>query len=305
MKFFITGGSGFLGKHLSKLLREAGYSVTAPSSKQADLTEATSLKSYSTENYDVIVHLAAWTQAGDFCLKHPGDQWLINQKINTTVLDWWFSKQSQAKIVVIGTSCAYASGSQLKEENFLTDIPDPSLFTYAMTKKMLIQGVKALAEQYGLRYLCGIPSTLYGNHYDVNGKQLHFIFDLMKKIIRGKELGEDVILWGTGDQKREIVLVDDFCRLLIQLIESNATGLFNIGADHNLTIKEFAQLICEIVDYPFTEIEFDTTAYTGALEKNLCNDRLRAEIGELDMTPLRDGISETINWFYSDMRHWR
>ena len=305
MKFFVTGGAGFLGTQLSKLLREAGHNVTAPSSRLADLTKSSSLESYSSENYDVIVHLAAWTQAGDFCLRHPGDQWLINQKINTNVLDWWFSRQSQAPIVVIGTSCAYAPGSQLKEENFLTDIPDASLFTYAMTKKMLVQGVRALSEQYGMQYLSVIPSTLYGKHYDVNSKQLHFIFDLMKKIIRGKELGENVILWGTGDQRREIVLVDDFCRLLVQLIESKSTGLFNIGADHDLSIKEFAQLICEIVDYPFSNIEFDTNAYTGALEKNLCNDRLRAEIGELKMVSLRDGLSETIEWFYSDTRHWK
>ena len=83
--------------------------------------------------YDRIYHLAAWTQAGDFCLRHPGEQWLINQRLNTNVLEWWQRCQPQARMICMGTSCAYDPELPLAEEYYLDGVPIESLFTYAMT----------------------------------------------------------------------------------------------------------------------------------------------------------------------------
>ena len=77
MKIFITGSNGFLGKNLKKSLSHQSV-ITAPSSKECDLLRENSLEDYSVTKYDLIIHLAAWTQAGDFCLKYPGDQWVMN-----------------------------------------------------------------------------------------------------------------------------------------------------------------------------------------------------------------------------------
>ncbi len=88
MNILITGGSGFLGSALVSALSKAGNNTIALSSKDADLTIQNSLSKFNKTHFDFIYHLAAWTQAGDFCLKHPGEQWLSNQKINTNVLDW-------------------------------------------------------------------------------------------------------------------------------------------------------------------------------------------------------------------------
>src|SRR5262245_17363458 len=203
MKILVTGSSGFLGSTLCPFLEKQGAQVTRLNSKSADLRQPGSLDKFS-EPYDLIFHLAAWTQAGDFCLKHPGEQWIINQQMNTHVLSWWSTKQKQAKLVFMGTSCAYAPGSGLKEEEYMLGEPIDSLYTYAMTKRMLYQGARALQKQYGLRYLSAVPSTLYGPGYHTDGRQMHFIFDLIRKIIRGKEMNEPVVLWGDGHQKREI-----------------------------------------------------------------------------------------------------
>ena len=95
MKILVTGATGFLGKSLCIRLAEAGHTVIGLGSRDADLTNPKSLYQYNQSKYDQIYHLAAWTQAGDFCVSHPGEQWLINQKINTTVLstihclDYW------------------------------------------------------------------------------------------------------------------------------------------------------------------------------------------------------------------------
>ncbi|MGK7958009.1 MAG: NAD-dependent epimerase/dehydratase family protein, partial [Crocosphaera sp.] len=186
MKILITGASGFLGTNLCSQLETQGHDIIKLNSKNCDLTQPDSLLNFNHVNYDQIYHLAAWTQAGDFCLYHPGEQWIINQQMNTHVLTWWQKHQPQAKFICMGTSCAYDPDLPLVEENYLTGMPISSLFTYAMTKRMLYAGLLALNKQYGLKYLCLVPSTLYGTGYHTDGRQMHFIFDLIRKIIRGK-----------------------------------------------------------------------------------------------------------------------
>lgn len=299
MKILVTGASGFLGTALCAFLDKHGASLTRLNSRNCDLTRAESLPAAAPELYDLIFHLAAWTQAGDFCLKHPGEQWVINQKINTHVLDFWAGRQPQAKLVFMGTSCAYAAGSDLREEDYMVGEPIDSLYTYAMTKRMLYQGARALSQQYGLKYLCAVPSTLYGPGYHTDGRQMHFIFDLIRKIIRGKEYGQPVVLWGNGEQKREVVLVEDFVRILWRLVVSIENDIFNIGAGEEYSICNFANHICSIVGYDASLIQYDTTRYVGASSKCLNVEKVRAAT-TCELTPLRDGLERTIRWFYDE-----
>ena len=104
MNVIITGGSGFIGRALSAKLKEITHNVITLSSRDANLLDSNSLDVYNNIKFDKIYHLASWTQAGDWCLYHSGDQWLLNQQINTTVLSWWKNFQSQAKLISIGTS---------------------------------------------------------------------------------------------------------------------------------------------------------------------------------------------------------
>lgn len=297
MRILVTGGSGFLGSALTPFLEAQGHEVTSLGSRDCDLTVAGSLQNVTSGRYDLIFHLAAWTQAGEFCLKHPGEQWLINQKLNTNVLDYWASAQSDAKLVFMGTSCAYAPGSDLRETEFMVGEPIDSLYTYAMTKRMLFQGARALNLQYGLSYLCAVPSTLYGPGYHTDGRQMHFIFDLIRKIICGREFGEEVVLWGDGYQKREIVYAADFVRILWDLCERRHNDIFNIGAGEEFTIRTFAEHICEVVGYDAGKIRYDESRYVGASSKCLNIEKVRAAV-PYDLTPLHEGLKETINWFY-------
>lgn len=300
MKILITGASGFLGTALCRQLESAGHEIVRLNSKNCDLTQPGSLDVFNDRRYDQIYHLAAWTQAGDFCLHHPGEQWVINQQINTNVLAWWQRSQPQAKLMSIGTSCAYAPDSELVEANYLVGMPIDSLFTYAMTKRMLYVGLLALKKQFGLKHLCVVPSTLYGAGYHTDGRQMHFIFDLIRKILRGKLHGEPVALWGDGHQRRELVFADDFVRILIQLSTRLENDLINIGAGEEFSIREFAQMICGIVGYDFSKIQFDTSKYVGARSKCLSVDKLRQTLPSFPMTTLENGLRQTIQWFETE-----
>lgn len=298
MKILVTGASGFLGKTLCKELKACGHELTCLNSRNCDLTIPNALDRFNTDKYDRIYHLAAWTQAGDFCLHHAGEQWIINQLMNTNVLSWWQTQQPQAKLVCIGTSCSYDPNLPLVEENYLVGMPTESLFTYAMTKRMLYAGLLALHCQYGLTYLHLIPSTLYGPGYHTDGRQMHFIFDLIRKIIRGKLYGERVVLWGDGYQSRELVLIDDFVRIMLTLVETRDNDTINVGSGEEFTIRHFAKIICEKIGYDFDMIEFDTSRYVGARSKCLVNEKLRRLIPDLQLTSLNAGLIKTIDWFW-------
>jgi GDP-L-fucose synthase len=300
MKILITGGTGFLGTVLCRQLKAQGHELVSLNSKNCDLAQEASLNRFNSLAYDQIYHLAAWTQAGDFCLHHPGEQWIVNQQINTNVLAWWQAHQPQAKLISIGTSCAYAPDEELVEENYLVGTPTESLFTYAMTKRMLYVGLMALQKQFGSRYLCVVPSTLYGPGYHSDGRQMHFIFDLIRKIIRGKLYGEPVVLWGDGHQRREIIFIDDFVRLMLELEAICDNKLINIGAGEEFTIRHFAKLICEKVGYDFEAIQFDDTRYVGARSKCLVVKKMRALVPESKMTSLDVGLEKTIEWFWAE-----
>ena len=297
---FVTGATGFLGQTLCSQLKKSENRVLGIDSKMCNLTQQGSLSRYDNEKFDEIFHLAAWTQAGDFCLYHPGEQWVKNQQINTNVFEWWQRKQPQAKLVFMGTSCSYDPDLPLKEENYMLGTPIDSLFTYAMTKQMMYAGSLALNKQYGLKFLCCVPSTLYGSNYHTDGRQMHFIFDLIRKIIRAKYKGERVVLWGDGFQSRELVLVDDFVEIMLKLNETEENTIINIGAGEEYTIRYFAKLICQEVDYAFDSIEFDTSKYVGAKSKCLDISKLRKLLPSFSYTSLEYGLKTTINDFLNN-----
>jgi GDP-L-fucose synthase len=247
--------------------------------------------------YDRIYHLAAWTQAGDFCLHHPGEQWVINQQINTNALAWWQSSQPQAKMIAMASSCCYPEEGPLSEEHFFDGTPTPSLFTYAMTKRMLCAGLRALNTQFGLNYLCLVPSTLYGSDYHLEGRQLHFIFDLIRKIVQASRGGPPPVLWGNGSQVRELIHVRDFVAAMLQLSESVNNELVNIGSGQGRTIRWFAERICEVVGYDPANIRYDTGKYVGAKSKVLSVQKMHSLLPDFAPVSEEQGIKEVVSWY--------
>lgn len=297
MKALVTGGTGFLGRHLVPYLEGRGVECIVLNSKNCDLTVAANLAALPDERYDRIYHLAAWTKAGDFCLTHKGEQWIVNQQINTNVLAYWFREQRQATLIAMGTSCAYPPERPFSEENFLVGEPDHDLWTYAMTKRMLLEGLQALHHQFDMPYRFLVPSTLYGPRFD--GEDSHFIFDLTRKIIRGKEHGEPVVLWGDGSQVRELIYVDDAVRLIDRATEDVPNDILNLGSGQGHTIREYAETICALVGYDPAAIRYDLDAYVGVAKKVFVTDKIRRLFPDFAFTPMREGVRAVVEDYYA------
>lgn len=295
MNILVTGANGFLGKHLIPFLQSKGHRVKSIVSKEFNLTDCKSLYKLEDDDFDAIYHLAAWTQAGDFCYHHGGEQWIVNQQINTNVLAWWKDKCPKAKMIAMGTSASYATESDLVETKYLDGLPIDKFYAYAMTKRMLLAGLQSLNKQFGMNYLYVIPSTLYGSEYHLDGRKMHFIFDLIRKILIAKLHNKPVVLWGDGYQLRELVYIDDFVNNLYNLNSKCSNDCFNIGSGEDYSIRQFADIICQIVDYDASKISYDATQYVGAKSKILNIKKLQKEI-DISKTSIKEGIERTIYW---------
>lgn len=293
-KVLITGDRGFLGRHLKKKLSYLGWEISVSNTSIANLENEKNLHIYNEIKFDYIFHLAAHTKAGDYCLYHKGDQFEINQTINTNILKYWKNYQPQAKMIAMGTSCSYCPEKIMSEENYLIGEPEEGLYTYAMTKRMLLIGLKSYAEQYGLKYIYYIPSTLYGPLFNLDDS--HFIFDLIKKIYDGKKNGSKVELWGDGNQKRELIYIDDAVNIMLDTLNCE-NNIFNLGTGIEHSIKEYANIISKILNYDENKIIYDTTKYVGVLSKKLSVFKLQKTIPNIGFVDINEGINSTINFY--------
>jgi GDP-L-fucose synthase len=297
MNILVTGASGFLGRHLVKRLQADNHKVSVLSTSECDLRMQGSLEKILRDNaFEQIFHLASWSRAGAFCREHPGEQIIVNQLIDINVLDYWKKKQPQAKLVAMGSSVAYDPELPLKEGNYLKGEPISDYLGYGHSKKMLFAELKAINREFGLNFMCFVPSTLYGADYHTDGRPMHFIYDLMRKIIRAKKFGDEVVLWGDGSQEREIFHVNDFVDVLLKINSRYENELVNVGSGNGIMIRDFAKMICQEIDYDFTQIKYDTTKPTGARSKYFDLTKMKTMYPEFKERDIRVGLKETINW---------
>ena len=251
---------------------------------------------YNDIKFDYIFHLAVDTKAGDYCLKHPGKQWIVNQTINTNMLNYWVEHQRQAKMICMGTSCSYTPDILMSEENYLLGEPEESLYTYAMTKRMLLVGLRSLEKEYGVNWLYFIPSTLYGPGFELDDN--HFIFDFIRNCYNAKNKNRDFVVWGDGNQRRELIYVDDAVDAMFVLLNYNNT-VFNLGSGQDNSINEFAEKVCKSYEYDYNLLKHDLTKYVGVKAKKIDTKKVIEHLGDETFlkTSLTDGIKKCVNYF--------
>jgi GDP-L-fucose synthase len=280
----VTGATGFVGRHLSKSLLNQNYNVVGLNSRTFF-----DIKTYD-HKLDYIIHLAVKTSAGGYCQAHPGEQYLINSDINNTMLKYWREYQPQAKMITFGSSCGYDKTIEKTEENYLKGEPEPGYEVYGSMKRNLLVGLKALKQEYSMDYSYLIPSVFYGPEYDLHDK--HFIFDLIRKIVNAKNGGGKVVLWGTGDQTRELIYIEDAVDIITKAMDWDKP-VVNLSSGKEYSIKKYAEIICNIVNYDVNLIQWDTEAFVGSHNKKLTNTYLQ----DYEFTSLEEGLAKTIDYY--------
>ena len=286
MKVLVTGATGFVGRHLVKRLKEEHINVT-----EINSTNFSSMWSLEKNTYDYIFHLAVKTSAGGYCQKHPGEQWIVNSSINTDMLAYWAQYQQRATMITFGSSCGYSNDVKKTESNYLLGAPETGYEVYGMVKRYLLTGIAALKEEFKMDFRYLIPSVFYGPDYDLNDK--HFIFDLIRKIVNAKNGGDEVILWGDGNQTRELIFIDDAIDLILQSISPDAPKIMNLSSGKSYKLKEYAKTICNIIGYDYNLIKWDKDAFVGSKNKKLINTHLKG----YKFTSLKKGLKKTIKYY--------
>lgn len=297
----ITGGTGFVGKHLQEALTRRGVEHFVFSSKEFDLTCTQQAKAVFAANKkaDTIIHLASYQAAGEFPAKHTADQFRINNLIHTNVLAAWHQFLPHAKLVAIGSSCAYPSSpGPLVEERFMDGEIHGSVYSYAFTKRLLFNGIKAYNDQYKLNGTYLIPATMYGEHDDFNAETAHVCGALVGRFVKAvREHQPSVEIWGDGTQIRDFMYVKDFIHSLLEnIVPKCERDTINVGPGRGNSVRELAQTVSQVAGYK-GELVFNSSRYTGIKEKFIETNRFTQKYGGNITADLTPGMKRTADWY--------
>ena len=298
--YLITGGTGFIGQHLQQELRRRGTSFFAFSRKEFDLTvwDQTQAVFERNRHATTILHLASFQAAGEFPAQHPAEQIFLNGLMHTHVLECWRRHLPRARLVAIGSSCAYpGTATRLIEEIFLEGEPHGSVYAYAATKRLLYTGIRAYNDQFGLNGTYLIPAAMLGEHDDFHPATSHVPGALIGKFVRAvREQLPEVEIWGDGSQLRDFMDVKEFMRVLLELAPRCDRDILNIGPGAGISIRELATLISEAAGFR-GRLAFNPQRYVGIKEKFVDATRLREKYGLTVSRDLRAAIARTVAWY--------
>jgi len=300
MKALVTGGTGFVGKHLQEELTRRGIDCFAFGKKQFDLTRWSDAEAVFKKNSgaDLILHLASYQAAGEFPAKHTAEQFYRNNLIHNHVLEAWRQFIPGAKFIGIGASCAYpSSASAMTEDKIFDGAIHGSVYAYGATKRLLYTGILAYNDQFKLNGNYVVPAAMFGEHDDFDEATAHVPGALIARFVRAVKLNlPEVEIWGDGSQVRDFMDVKDFVRGLLDVAPKLERDLVNLVSGKGTTIKELALAISGAAGYP-GKIFFNANRYTGAKEKFLDATKLREKY-KLDISnDLVPGLQRTVKWY--------
>ena len=297
----VTGGAGFLGRHVVHKLKERGCrDIFVPRSRDCDLVRAEAVqKLYADAKPDIVVHLAARVGGIGANMRNPGSFFYQNLMMGVQLMEQ-ARLHGIEKFVAIGTVCAYPKFAPLpfKEDDIWNGYPEETNAPYGLAKKMLLVQSQAYRRQYGLNAIYLLPVNLYGPGDNFDPEYSHVIPALIKKVFDAKERGEkSIVAWGTGQASREFLYVEDAAEGIVLATEKyDKADPVNLGAGFEITIRELAELICTLAGYD-GEIEWDTSKPDGQPRRCLDTSRAKQEFGFEAETGLRSGLKRTIEWY--------
>jgi GDP-L-fucose synthase len=299
----VTGGKGFLGKHLFIKLQDKGYRKIAI----ADLPEYNLVnlgdvkRMYEDTKPDVVIHLAAKVGGIGFNQEHPALLFYDNIMMGVQLIHEGHLREID-KFVALGTICAYPKFTPVpfKEDDIWNGYPEETNAPYGLAKKMMLVQSQAYRNQYGFNSIFILPVNLYGPGDNFDPRSSHVIPALIKKCVDAVASKErEIVVWGTGKATREFFYVEDAVEAIILAMEKyNKSDPVNIGAGFEISIRDLVGLIVELTGFK-GKITWDETKPDGQPRRMLDTTRAYHEFGFKAWTDFRAGLAKTIEWYKS------
>ena len=297
----VTGGAGFLGKAVCRLLAARGArNVFVPRRAEYDLTtEDGAARLYRDAKPDVVIHLAAEVGGIGANLQNPGRYFFANMAMGLHLIEH-ARRHGLRKFVQVGTICAYPKHTPVpfREEELWNGYPEETNAPYGVAKKALLVMLQAYRQQYGLRGIYLLPVNLYGPGDNFDLDTSHVIPALIRKFVAAQRSAAPFVeVWGTGKVSREFLYVDDCAEGVVLAAESyDGPEPVNLGTGSEITIAALAQEIARLVGYG-GELRWNASKPDG--QPRRCLDTTWAErlFGFRARTGLADGLRATIRWW--------
>jgi GDP-L-fucose synthase len=299
-KIFVAGHRGLVGSALIRRLeREGFHNLPKRDRSELDLADERAVQNFFAEEKPAVVIFAAAKVGGikannDF----PVEFLLDNLRIQNNVIQSAYHTGVR-KLLFLGSSCIYPkfAPQPIPETALLSGPLEPTNEPYAIAKIAGIKLCQAFSREYGANFISAMPTNLYGPNDNFDLATSHVLAALLRKAHEAKTRKDrELIVWGSGTPRREFLHVDDLASAcLFLLAKYDSPEIINVGCGEDISIRELAELICEIVGFD-GELAWDTTKPNGTPRKLLDITKLR-DLGWQPAIPLQDGIAQTYEGF--------
>jgi GDP-L-fucose synthase len=301
----ITGGKGFLGKHILKKLADKGYTnVSVADLPDYNLVRLEDIRRmYETLKPEIVIHLAAKVGGIGFNQEKPGELFYDNIMMGVQLIHEAHLRGIE-KFVALGTICAYPKFTPVpfKEDDLWNGYPEETNAPYGLAKKMMLVQSQAYRQQYGFNSIFLLPVNLYGPGDNFDPSSSHVIPALIKKCVDAIRNNEgEIVIWGTGSATREFFYVEDAAEAIVKATEEyNSSEPVNIGAGFEISIRDLANLIVELTGFK-GKLTWDHTKPDGQPRRMLDTTRAQTAFNFKSKTNFREGLKKTINWYKQNM----
>src|SRR2546430_921163 len=302
-KIFVAGHRGMVGSAVMRRLQADGFkNLLIRDRSELDLMDESAVAKFFLKEKPTIVICAAAKVGGIQANNDYPVQFLLdNLRIQNNVIRS-ASDSGVRKLLFLGSSCIYPkfAPQPIPETALLSGPLEPTNEAYAIAKIAGIKLCQAYAREYGANFISVMPTNLYGPNDNFDLETSHVLAALLRKAHEAKTRKDrKLIVWGSGKPRREFLHVDDLASACLLLLEKyDSSEIINVGCGEDVSIRELAELICEVVGFD-GDLAWDATKPDGTPRKLLDVSKLRA-LGWKTSIPLRDGIARTYEWFLAN-----